>query len=108
MNFEKERFAVRFDALYNGQRLGINREAASQNAPWFTLRRLLVALVILYIRYDQMYLQAILLIHLALADACIKFHVVNYEAELTTLLERLNDCFVILGSYYLLMLTDFP
>ena len=54
-----------------------------------------------------MYIQAMLLIHLALVDSAIKFHIITYEAKLNTLLERLNDVFVNLGSYYLLILTGF-
>ena len=54
-----------------------------------------------------MYIQAILLIHLALVDSAIKFHIVSYESKVNTLLERLNDIFVILGSYYLLIMTGY-
>ena len=54
-----------------------------------------------------MYIQAMLIIHLALVDSAIKFHIISYEAKENTILERLNDIFVILGSYYLLVMTGY-
>ena len=75
-------------------------------AAWFTLRRLLLALVLVYLADAPVVFQVFAFVKLTLIDCIIKKQIIKFEEQHSTVMENLNDVVVFIASYFLFFWTD--
>lgn len=101
-------FQQHFGAFYDGLRvdLHLNRNKTMYVAAWFTLRRLLLAMVIVFLADAPVVFPIFAFIQLTLIDYLIKYSTIRCEDQLSTIMERVNDVIVLFASYFLFLWTD--
>jgi hypothetical protein len=107
-NLDDEKFKQKFGSFYDG--FASHNKSSRKNCTlvtsFFLLRRLLLAAVLVPLRYQTVWLQVASNIWLCLVDSCIKQHLNPYESKISGLMQKMNDVVVLLLSIFILLFTD--
>jgi len=74
---------------------------------WFIIRRQLLALLVVYLRSQTVWIQLAGNTWLSIIDLVVKIHLSPYKSLLSGIMDKVNDALVLFTGYWVYLFTDF-